>query len=340
MPMKRNEAVPADTVAVAFAANNGFVPYFAACFQSLLEHTSQECTYDVVLIHTDISPENQALLLDMALPYPQVSLRFYDAQPLIGNHALKAGGHISVETYFRFLIQQILPEYDKVLYLDCDMILNADVAELYRTDVEGYLLAAARDPEFLGHLNGADPEICAYIHQQLPLDRPEDYFQAGVILFNVKEMRRAYTLEQWLRFASQPYRYNDQDVLNIYCQGRVKFLDMSWNLLTDCDHTRISQVIVHAPEPIRKAYFDARKAPKIIHYAGHRKPWQKPTEDMASCFWSTMRKTPFYEEALFRMSRFAAREQQEESHREHSFYWRLRRFGKKLWKECRKKNGI
>lgn len=161
-----------------------------------------------------------------------------------------------------------------------------------------------------------------------------------MILFNEKEMRRAYTLEQWLQFASRPYRYNDQDVLNIYCQGRVKFLDMSWNLLTDCDHTRISQVIAHAPEPIRQAYFDARRAPKIIHYAGHRKPWQKPTEDMADCFWRAMRKTPFYEEALFQMSRFAAREQQKESHREHSFYWRLRRFGKKMRKEWRKKNGI
>lgn len=335
MPMRRNEAVSANTVAVAFAANNGFVPYFAACFQSLLEHTSPECAYDVVLIHTDISPENQALLLDMALPYPRVSLRFYDAQPLICHHALKAGGHISVETYFRFLIQQILPEYDKVLYLDCDMILNADVAELYRTDVEGYLLAAARDPEFLGHLNGANPEICAYIHKQLPLDRPEDYFQAGVILFNEKEMRRAYTLEQWLQFASRPYRYNDQDVLNIYCQGRVKFLDMSWNLLTDCDHTRISQVIAHAPEPIRRAYFDARREPKIIHYAGHRKPWQKPTEDMAAYFWWYMRKTPFYEAALYEMNRFAHREQWESLRRDRSPYWHLRRLAKKLLKQKR-----
>lgn len=328
--MNKVESIP-----VAFAANNGFVPYFSACFQSLLEHASPECDYDVVLIHTDISPENQVLLREMARDYSQVSLRFYDARPLICHYDLKAGGHISVETYFRFLIQEILPEYEKVLYLDCDMILNADVAELYRTDVEGYLLAAARDPEFLGHLNGANKEICKYIRKELRLDRPEDYFQAGVILFNEKEMRQAYTLEQWLQFASRPYRYNDQDVLNIHCQGRVKFLDMSWNLMTDCDHTRISQVIAFAPEQVRTAYFQARRSPRIIHYAGHRKPWHKPTEDMGAYFWKYMRKTPFYEIALYDMAWFAHQEQLQIRCRNRSPYWRLRRFAKKILKRKR-----
>ncbi len=324
----RENAVP-----VVFAADNCFVPYFSACLQSLLKHASAERFYDLVLLHTNVTEENQARLLDMVVPYPYVSLRFFNADALVYDYDLKTNGHISVETYFRFLIQKILPEYDKVLYLDCDLIVNADVGELYETDVEGYLLAAARDPEFLGNLNGANPRIRRYILTELNMHQPENYFQAGVLLFNEQEMRKAHSLEQWLTFASKPYLYNDQDVLNIYCEGRVKFLDMSWNLLTDCDHTRISGVISHAPESIQREYFLARKDPKMIHYAGFRKPWQRPTEDMAEYFWEAMRVTPFYEEALYNMSQFAADERITESRRKRSPYWRFRRYLKKLLKK-------
>lgn len=325
-----------NTIPIAFAANHRFVPYFAACFQSLIDHCSNDYYYDVILLHTDVIQEDQVLLLNMAASRPNVSLRFCDVEPLIRSYKLRANGHISVETYFRFLIQEILPEYDKVLYLDCDLIINADVAELYYTDVEGYLLAAARDPEFLGHLNGADTKIQHYIVSELRMRKPENYFQAGVILFNEKEMRKEHTLEQWLTLASKPFLYNDQDVLNIYCEGRVRFLDMSWNLLTDCDHTRISHVISHAPEEIQKAYFAARNDPKIIHYAGYRKPWQKPTEDMADYFWSAMRCTPFYETALYNMSSFSA----EEMYKSKSFFWRMGRRMKRFIQGRRKPHAI
>ena len=324
-------AFDGDAIPVAFAASDGFVPYFAGCLQSLLDHISPGNCYDLVLIQTDVTGENQARLKTMVSAYSNVSLRFFHAGKLLENGRLKANAHISVETYFRFLIQQILPDYDKVLYLDCDLIVNADIAELYRTDVEGYLLAAARDPEFLGHLHGTDKQIRKYALTELHMRNPENYFQAGVLLFNEEEMRKAYSMEQWLAFASKPYRYNDQDVLNRYCEGRVKYLDMAWNLITDCDHTRVSQVIIHAPEKIREEYASAHSAPKIIHYAGYRKPWQKPTEDMAQFFWSAIRETPFYEEALFGMACFAAKECIQEDRRDRSLYWKMRRIGKRIF---------
>ena len=180
-------AFDGNAVPVVFAANNGFIPVFAACFRSLLDHCTPETNYDVVLIQTNVTEENQAVLSAMAASYQNISLRFFNATPLIRDYDLKANAHISVETYFRFLIQKILPDYDKVLYLDCDLIVNADVAELYKTDIDGYLLAAARDPEFLGHVNGADKQIQKYIFHQLNMKDPRNYFQAGVLLFNKVE---------------------------------------------------------------------------------------------------------------------------------------------------------
>ena len=128
-----------------------------------------------------------------------------------------------------------------------------------------------------------------------------NYFQAGVILFNEKEMRKAYSLYEWLSFASKPSKYNDQDVLNLYCEGKVKYIDMAWNLITDCDHTRVANVIVYAPDYIQKEYKKAHNNPKIIHYAGFMKPWHNPTEDYAYYFWKALRNTPYYEEMIYRL---------------------------------------
>lgn len=299
-----------NTIPIVFAANNGFVPMFAACLQSLIDHLNSKYNYDVILIQSDVSDENKSALLSMVEPYKNLSLRFYDATPLLQGYHLKANAHISVETYYRFLIQGAMPDYHKVLYIDCDLIINGDISELYNTDIEDYMLAAARDPDFLGQINGATPETMEYIKTDFKMKNPFDYFQAGVLLFNEDEMRAAHSLDEWLTFASTPYRYNDQDVLNLHCEGHVKFLDMEWNMIVDCNHERVAKIISHAPADIQSAYAKAHTDPKIIHYAGFMKPWYGPTEDYAHEFWHYARKTPYYEELLVHMVKFTIKSEQ------------------------------
>lgn len=290
------------SVPVFFAANDAYSPMFAACLQSLLTHTSKENNYDIVLISTDISQQNKRALASMTAPYPNVSLRFYHPGILLSRYQLKANEHISVETYYRFLIQSIVPEYSKVLYLDCDMIIQDDVAILYNTDLTGYMLGAVHDADFLGQINTVGSDQFRYASQDLGMQDPYNYFQAGALLLNEDEMRRAHTTDEWLTFASTNYRYNDQDVLNKYCEGRVLFLDMAWNLLTDCDHFRVDKVISQAPADIWDEYQAARRHPRIIHYAGFKKPWYCPTEDMAHEFWRYLRETEYYEDVLYTLT--------------------------------------
>lgn len=288
------------SVPVVFAANNGFVPVFAACLQSIIEHTRNDINYDFVLLNRDINKTNKMLLKEMVAPFNNISLRFFDVCKIVSKYKLKANAHISIETYYRFLAQEILKKYDKIIYLDCDIIVNYDIYELYKINIDGYMLAATRDPDFLGQINGANKETIKYCYEKLHMKDPYNYFQAGVLLFNTKEMKR-YTVEQWLTFSSHPYLYNDQDVLNLYCEGKIKYLDMSWNVLSDCDHYRVKNVISYAPYYIQNEYKIARLNPKIIHFAGFMKPWYNPTGDFAMYFWKYLRKTIFYEQLLYNM---------------------------------------
>ena len=295
-PVFDDKAVP-----IVFAANNNFVPVFSVCLKSLIDRSSNDRNYDIVLIQSDISKENKQVLLDMIADRKNFSLRFYDASRLLEDYELEAKEHISVETYYRFLIQSAMPKYKKVLYIDCDTIIKRDVAELFDTNIDGYMLGAVRDADFLGQINGANAESMPYAKEDLEMDDPYAYFQAGVILFNEDEMRKAYSLKEWLDFATEPYRYSDQDVLNKYCQGRVKYLDMAWNMIFDCNHDRIEKVISFAPDDVQKEYKKAHDNPYIIHFAGFMKPWYSTTEEFANEFWLTARSTPYYEQLLERM---------------------------------------
>lgn len=291
-PDKREQTIP-----VVFAANESFIPPCGTAIYSIFANSSRARYYDIIILGSDIQEETKNLLCGMFRTETNFSIRFINAAPLVQNYDLQAHYHITVETFYRFLIQELLPDYDKVLYLDGDLICEQDVAKLYDMDVDGFLLAAVRDPDMLGNLN-LKPRRVEYLRQELKMAEPYDYFQAGVLLMNLKEMRRAYSVSQWLEYATHPYLYSDQDVLNRYCQGKVLYLDMAWNVLMDLDNFRVSEIISAAPENVRQAYMDSRKNPKIVHFAGYRKPWKYPDVDFAPRFWKYARYTPWHEQML------------------------------------------
>ena len=106
-----------------------------------------------------------------------------------------------------------------------------------------------------------------------------------------------------LKFASkEKWLLQDQDVLNKLCEGRVKYVDMSWNVLVDYGHFRMNQIIRLAPQWLYFQYMEARKQPKIIHYAGPEKPWNCPEMDFGTEFWEYAKRTPYNETMLFRMA--------------------------------------
>lgn len=296
-----------DNAAIVFSANDFYVPYLAALLRSIEQHASPRHNYDLIVLHRDIRPRHRALLQAM-LPQDNFSLRFFDVTRPMSRYAhLPLRGHFRVETYFRLLLPELLPDYDKIVYLDSDMIVCADVAELYETDVEGYLLAACRDADTAGLYNGYEPQKKKYTDEVMKLKAPYDYFQAGTLVLNLAQFRKTYTAEEMMRLAaSYQWELLDQDVLNMLAEGKVRFVDTAWNVLVDWRGIRIRDIIGRAPQELYQDYMRARRAPKIIHYAGPDKPWTDPESDFAEEFWQASRATPWHEAVLARMSRAIA----------------------------------
>lgn len=290
-----------DAIPVVFAGDDNYAPQLNVSVLSLAENSTPTTFYDVVIFSADLCDERFARIKESVADYPNISVRLFNVSSLIRRYKLRANAHISVETYYRFLIQDVLSCYDKVLYLDSDMVILDDVAKLYATDLGGKAIGAMHDVDFLGNLNIKGGNRVDYAKDTLGMDDPYNYFQAGVLLLNNKRLRELYSVKDWLTFAEQPLLYNDQDVLNMRLEHEVLYLDPHWNVLMDGG--RIKAALRFAPADLFDEYLATRSNPRIIHYAGGLKPWNDPTCDFARYWWKYARCTTFYEESLVKADR-------------------------------------
>lgn len=292
-------------VTVVMAADDHYVPYLSVLLQSLKDVADAARCYDLVVLTTNISEENQRTL-KQHVERDNIRLRFYDVTPLVEGRldGLELRGHFQIETYYRLLMQDIFLDWEKVLYLDSDMVVLRDVAELYDINVDGFLLAACKDADTAGLYNGYDPARKRYTEEVLRLTDPYAYFQAGTILFNLDAFRATFVVDDMLSLAAcESWKLLDQDVLNVLAQECVRFIPMEWNVMTDWRGLRIKRIISRAPQELYFEYLEARKHPAIIHYAGPEKPWNDPDSDFAATFWDIARKTPYYDVLLERLAK-------------------------------------
>lgn len=296
-----------NTVPIVLAADQNYVPVLYTCVQSILDHTSSERDYEIYIFHTNISAGSQAIFTHN-LQQKNIKITFVNVSSHVNGYRLKAKEHITTETFYRFLILDLLKDYPKAVYLDSDMIICNDIAQLYDIDLGNCLIGATLDPDFSGQCNKKDSGMRQYCKNVLHLDDPFQYFQAGTLLLNVQKLREVTSVQELFEMSDTGiYRFSDQDILNIICKGQVKYLDMKWNMMFDCNHDRVKNVIKSAPYYILDQYETARKDPYIIHYAGFLKPWMDPDADFAAAFWQTARETEYYEILISRMQEYLTR---------------------------------
>lgn len=292
-------AFPKNNIAIAFSSNNYYSPYLAVAIQSIIENADKKYNYDIIVLDGGILKENQNKILQQVHNLKNFSIRFFDAKYLQGSNSLSSKMHMSVETWYRLYLPGILKGYSKVIYLDCDLVINNSLVELFNTDIEDHLVAATRDLPLVGLY--CDGHFVDYFNNVLKLKNPLNYLQAGVLLLNLNKFRKDFTLAELLELAaSQDWRWLDQDIMNILSNDSLYILDQKWNVEFDRANIRINQIKL-CPADMYLSYMTARKNPAIIHYSGEQKPWAMPEIDMAWYFWKYARKSAFYELILYKV---------------------------------------
>ena len=259
------------TVPIFFACNDKYVPYLDVALISLISHTSKENEYKITVLKTDISAENQAVLKKHATD--NVTIDFYDVKEMLDpiKDMLPEMFYFSAAAYFRLFIETSFPQYDKVIYLDSDVILLEDIAELYDTDVEGRLVAAAYEQN-----TDRSPMFTEYVENIIGIPY-YTYFNSGVMVMNLKEFRKFGVRRRFLEMLTT-YDFDclapDQEYLNVICHGRVKYLPTGWN-----KHS--------FPEPPEGPL-------NLCHYALSNKPWHYKDTINGEYFWKYAKESEFY----------------------------------------------
>ena len=291
-------------VAVALACDDAYMPYTGALLQSIADNAGDESFYDIVIMHNSISELNQRICSGIASGKSNVSIRFFDISRNFADYAaVHVDRHLTVETYFRFMIPDIFKDYDKVLYLDCDMVVNDDLAKLFKVKIGDNYIAATRDLDFIGSCNepGRGEFYEENILRYIDIDAPENYFQAGAILFNLTAISKKFSTKKLFDVAlSREWYYHDQDVLNHLFNGKVCYLNPRWNTLSLLEKNSHRESIFkeYLYAHYSEQYYKARKNPAIIHFAGVPKPWKDINCDLADYFWKYARNCPYYERLL------------------------------------------
>lgn len=311
-PKAKLEPVSEDAVPVILSANDKFAPYLDVMICSVIANASPTRQYDIIVLYNDISDRSQSLIQMAAKDKNNISIRFIKVCEYFDADKLFVDQHLSVETYYRLIIPEIMPNYHKILYLDCDMVVDHDVAELYDMDLDGNIIGAAKDIDVTGQMNLNQNNWKEYATETLGLDCPYDYFQAGVLILDLDRLRNTATSEDMIQLAlKNTFRCHDQDVMNIICKNNVFYIPQQWNTLMNWQEPGRSRmdIMKMAPRMLYTEYMNARKTPYVIHFAGYQKPWDTVDCDFSEYFWEYAKLSPWYPSLLRSIKRCFAEEQ-------------------------------
>lgn len=244
----------------AFCVNNGYVPYITVTIKSIVENNRN----NVICIHvlTDhLSDANRKRLAEGIDGYENATLHVY----LVNDANLRSlkTGVWTIYTWYRVLLPEILPAgVKKVLYLDADTLVTADLQELFAMDMTDKSIAAPFD---IQSLSQAAFDRCGY-------DRAKQYICAGVLLMNLdywREHKIAAQLIGWANANHDRLFYPDQDAINYICQDTKILLPFKYNIFK----FYLTGDLYKSPE-LFEDIRDCAYKPAIVHYAGYY-PWIK-----------------------------------------------------------------
>lgn len=278
-----------NNIAIVFATDDAYADYLGVTITSILANASQENNYDIIIFDGGISRYKAYLLSSLAQNKKNVSIRFFDILDYVKKweNLLYGSGHISIAACYRLFIPDICSKYKRILYLDCDLVVDADVAELYHADIKEKSIGAVIDKDE----SMDNCELSEYLQKTLPFLNAESYFNSGVILFDIKKcqideiaQKAPILLEKYTNL-----KFTDQDILNILLQNKVEFLPFTWNSMWGQRAGNINNFDI----PLLGDK-------KIIHYTGSTKPWDLWPIPLSEVFWKYAKISPFYELIVFR----------------------------------------
>lgn len=275
-------------VPIVFAFDNNLILPACVCVSSLMMNAKEDTFYDIFILHSthvalkkeelDKLPQNYK---NCRIQYRQVDETFDSAFEIRG---------ITTPAYYRLLIPELVPEYDKIIYSDVDVIFRSDLSDFYvNTDLTNYYVAGVSS---LSHLV---PEYKHYYIEKLHLD-PEKIIYSGNLIINSQKIKEDNLIPLFKEQAQNNYKFQDMDILNIVCKGKILYLSPNF-----CLSTFIFQASLYNQNALlefwNQSEIDNALKHGIVHYNG-QKPWKGFCVNF-DIWWEYYRKSPFFDKKFY-----------------------------------------
>lgn len=262
-------------IPIFFSTDNNYIPFLDVTIRSLIANASKDYKYHIVVLNTGLDEQKTSKIKEMEnenfkIDFADISYAVKDIA-----HKLPNEQHFGLATWYRLFIQSLFPQYDKILYLDCDIIVLGDISELYHTDLEDNYVGGVIENWILH-----SPVFSYYTKEAVGIES-KNYINAGILVIDLEKFRENQIEQKFVELINT-YNFDvidpDQSYLNFLCQGKIKYIPFEWN------RTPLENV--------------ACDNPKIIHYALGLKPWHVPDMFLGYYFWEYAEQSPFYDEIM------------------------------------------
>lgn len=244
---------------IACNIDNNYIMQCCTTLESVMyNNKAEQITFHIIAFQ--LSDEAKNMITNEIKKYNQTVL-FYQYTPK-STLPTFANAHISLAAYLRLFVADILPmNIHKVIYLDCDIIVNGAISDLWDINISEYALAAVED------MWSGKP----FNYERLNYSFEFTYFNSGVLLINLDVWRSSHIGQASIEYATKHAEaliFNDQDILNALLHDKKLLIPFRWNV-QDGFLRRKRRI---RPQAIPSLLAELRH-PIIIHYTGHRKPW-------------------------------------------------------------------
>lgn len=260
-------------VPIVFAFDDNFkVPSWVA-IKSLIDNAKIDTFYDIFIVYSRLNDENiQAF---SSFKNDNCNINFIRIDNSRFDNMPKSDAW-PYEVYYRLIIPELIPQYDKIIYSDVDVMFKTDMAELYNENISDYQCAAVA-VEKLDEKNG--------IHQKFAEYENKVIYMSGFLMLNTKKMREEKTVDKFfenMRRFEKKLKMFDLEVLNLSC-NKIKPVSFEYCVLENLyygDYKKAPEYMFLKNVYSEENLAQASKNPKIIHYAGGKvKMWKKIKPD-------------------------------------------------------------
>lgn len=228
---------------ICLACDDNYAKYAGVVIASIMKNSESDEILNFYILDGGISDDNKSKFNELKtikncnIEFVQIDESMFEDYKKVATHK-----YISIATYYRLRLATLLPNIKRIVYFDCDMVINASLKELFYTELGDNVIAGVKD-----------------INKRM-LEQNPNYINAGMVLFDLEKIRQENIEQKFYDYTNEHFetiKVGDQEIINEVLKNRIKIVDDNWNVQSSNFTNRSSYT----------------SNPKVIHYVARKKPW-------------------------------------------------------------------